>query len=216
MAVNYAFHAVMTEPLRALTVAEQLCDKGAVEIQAAGGLLFGVWRSQIGTPRDALTVMTAWLDDDAGAAKSARMIEKIPGVCGCETERLLPTTKPETTDPPRTQGIYAFRFFDVPPKNWDEFLGLCAAAWPGWEAAYDSKIIGLWYREQPDRGSIRSLLLSRRPSLAMWERTKKPESDAEIDVRAKMGHRYDLCTATSVYTTTLFSTADGDESDKWP
>jgi len=216
MAVNYAYHTVTTEPLQALMIAEQLRDSSAGQIEAAGGILFGVWRSQIGRPRDELTVMTAWPNDDDAAATSARMFESIDGVVGCETERLLPTLKPETTTPPRKQGIYAFRWFDVPGANWIEFLDLCAAAWPGWEAAYESKIIGLWCHEPSDRDSIRSLLLSRRPSLAMWERTKKPESEEEIEVRAKMGRRYDLCTWTSVYTTTLVSTAESGNSDNWP
>ena len=214
MADNYAFHTVMTEPLQALKVARELCESGAAQIEAAGGVLFGVWRSQIGLPRDTLTVMTAWPNGDSAAAVDT--IKGTHGVTGCETEQLLPTLKPEQATPPGRQGIYAFRWFDVPKENWDEFLDLCSAAWPGWEAAYDSKIIGLWRREPSDPDLIRSLLLSRRPSLAMWERTKRPESEEEIEVRAKMGRRYDLCTWTSVYTTTLVSTSDRDDSDKWP
>lgn len=215
MALNYIYHTVTTEPLQALKVAEQLRDS-AGQIEAAGGILFGIWRSQIGRPRDELTVMTAWPNDDDTAATSAHMIKSIHDVCDCESERLLPTLKPETTTPPRKQGIYAFRWFDVPTENWDTFLDLCAAAWPGWEEAYASDIIGLWRHEQSDHDSVRTLLLSRRPSLAMWERTKKPESEEEIEVRKKMGNRYDLCTWTSVYTTTLVSTAENGNSDNWP
>lgn len=215
MATHYIYHTVTTEPLQALTVAERLRDGGAERIEPAGGILFGVWRSQIGRPRDELTVMTAWPEDTDAAAASARIIESLEDVRGCETERLLPTLKPETSVPPRKQGIYAFRWFDVPEANWDEFLDLCAAAWPGWEAAYASDIVGLW-RDAPGGDPVRSLLLSRRPSLAMWERTKNPETEDELDVRKKMGRRYDLCTWTSVYTTTLIGAAESGRSDNWP
>ena len=37
-----------------------------------------------------------------------------------------------------------FRWFVTPASNWQEFLDLCAQAWPGFESAYDSQVIGLW------------------------------------------------------------------------
>src|SRR3712207_9216515 len=91
---------------------------------------------------------------------------------------------------------YAFRLFVTPEEDWREFLDLCAQAWPGFEAAYDSQVIGLWRcsgdstegeSDEPTgavaASSIRSLLLTRTPDLAMWERSKLPQGSAEAAVR---------------------------------
>ena len=47
-------------------------------------------------------------------------------------------------------------------------------------------------------GGKRSLLLTRRPNLAMWERSKLPEGKAEAKVRDMLSRRYDLCDWTVV------------------
>jgi hypothetical protein len=132
-----------------------------------------------------------------------------------EQERMLPTLRPTATDAPRRQGSYAFRWFKTHKGHWQEFLDLCATAWPGFEAAYDSQIIGLW-RSLQDEGDLRcSLLLTRRPNLAMWERSKIPEGDDEAEVRRKLSRRYDLCDWTCVYTTTLLTAEDRDDLVRW-
>ena len=61
----------------------------------------------------------------------------------------------------------------------------------------------------------RSLLMTRRPSLAMWERSKIPEGDAEAEVRRKLSRRYDICDWTCVYTTTLLTAADTQDEVRW-
>ena len=114
-------------------------------------------------------------------------------------------TSPDAT-PPERQGNYAFRYFTTPQQNFEEFLALCEAAWPGFEAAYDSQVIGLWrFADATAEGSIDTLLLTRRPDLAMWERSKLPADAAEQEVRDKLSRRYDLCDATWVVTTTLIT-----------
>ena len=60
-----------------------------------------------------------------------------------------------------------------------------------------------------------TLLLTRRPNLAMWERSKLPEGDAEADVRAKLSRRYDLCDDTDVFTTTLLTATDRADAARW-
>ncbi len=62
---------------------------------------------------------------------------------------------------------------------------------------------------------VRSLLLTRRPSLAMWERSKLPEGAAEAEVRRKLSRRYDLCDWTVVYTTTLLTATDAEDTARW-
>jgi hypothetical protein len=117
--------------------------------------------------------------------------------------------------PPRRQGNYAFRWFEVRLENWDEFLALCEAAWPGFEAAYDSQVIGLWRVIDGEGDTVRSLLLTRRPDLAMWERSKIPADEAEAEVRRTLSRRYDLAEWTRVYTTTLLTAEDRRDTVRW-
>jgi len=73
----------------------------------------------------------------------------------------------------------------------------------------------LWRVEGSDDGPIRTLLMTRRPDLAMWERSKLPQNDAEAEVRAKLSRRYDLCDWTTVYTTTLITAEDAKDEARW-
>ena len=212
----YVYHKVTAEPRQWQAVADQLIATAADRIKSANGLLFGIWRSQIGRPRDELTVLTVWSDSKAAAEASDVLLQDVRLIRNGESERLMPTLKPDKAIPPRRHGIYAFRWFETPTRNWEEFLDLCAAAWPGWESAYDSEVVGLWRRHPNDGKMVHSLLLSRRPSLAMWERTKNPHTEDEMEVRRIMGRRYDLCDGTCVYTTTLVTTEDPNDKDPWP
>ncbi|MGK3893894.1 hypothetical protein, partial [Enterococcus faecium] len=55
------------------------------------------------------------------------------------------------------------------------------------------------------QGGVRSLLLTRRPDLAMWERSKLPADEKEAKVRDALSRRYDLCDWTVVSTATLLT-----------
>jgi hypothetical protein len=137
---------------------------------------------------------------------------------------MAPTLRPADHQPPARQGNYAFRWFVTPYGDWQEFLDLCAQAWPGFESAYDSQVVGLWRctgdtyghaSDAPTGTDVRSLLLTRRPNLAMWERSKLPQGAAETEVRNTLSRRYDLCTWTVVYTTTLLTAADSADEARW-
>jgi hypothetical protein len=62
---------------------------------------------------------------------------------------------------------------------------------------------------------VHSLLLTRRPDLAMWERSKLPQGEAEGKVREALSRRYDLCTWTVVNTTTLLTATDATDRARW-
>ena len=62
---------------------------------------------------------------------------------------------------------------------------------------------------------MRSLLLTRRPNLAMWERSKLPQGAAEAEVRDALSRRYDLCDWTVVSTSTLLTAADHADTARW-
>jgi hypothetical protein len=172
--------------------------------------------------------ISAWPQGVTAAAAESALLGAGDDIRAVTSETLTPTLRPTDTVPPIRQGNYAFRWFAVPEPNWPEFLDLCAAAWPGFEGAYDSQVIGLWQASGdrtgtgPDEvtgvglhGGVRSLLLTRRPNLAMWERSKLPEGAAEAAVRDKLSRRYDLCDWTVVSTATLLTAVDRADTARW-
>ena len=185
----YVHHRITTEPRQFQNVADACRRSGATSIAEAGGLLYGIWRSQIGRPRDELTVMTVWPDDEVTTTASEAFLTTIPSIRHNQSERMTPTLRPKKTDPPRRQGLYAFRWFETPADHWPEFLDLCTEAWQVFEAAYDSQVIGLWRSLEVEDHLRRSLLLTRRPNLAMWERSKIPGTEAEAEMRRKLSRR---------------------------
>ena len=110
----------------------------------SGGAIYGLWRSQIGRPRDELQAMTVWSSKVTATEAERALLNSGSDVRFVRSESLIPTLRPTEAVPPQRQGNYAFRWFATPAPNWLEFLDLCAAAWPGFEAAYDSQVIGLW------------------------------------------------------------------------
>jgi hypothetical protein len=224
---TYFHHRITGAPRRWQSVGAALAQQGRVLAQQ-GGALYGAWRSQIGRPRDEVTAITAWSGQPDAAAAEAALLDGVPDVAAVATLGLAATLRPTDTAPPLRQGNYAFRWFLTPETDWSEFLRLCAEAWPGFEAAYDSQVVGLWRgtgahtgpSEDPvtgptAAGDVRSLLLTRRPSLAMWERSKLPQGSAETAVRETLSRRYDLCTWTAVHTTTLLTATDSEDQARW-
>jgi len=207
----YVHHAIRCAPRAWAAAARNLCD---IDWARHGGALYGVWRSQIGRPRDELNAMTVWTAD-ADLAAITTLIKPVSEVHGCASEPLRATLRPASPAPPRRQGNYAFRWFELADRHWEEFLSLCASAWPGFESAYDSQVIGLWRCIKDEPGRVRALLLTRRPDLAMWERSKIPAGAAESEVRNQLSRRYDLCDDTWVYTTTLLTAADRVDEARW-
>ncbi|MBL8384060.1 MAG: hypothetical protein JNM90_13335 [Burkholderiales bacterium] len=207
----YLHHAITCAPRSHAAVARQLL---AIDWDRAGGALYGAWRAQIGRPRDEITAISVWpAGTDPQAADAP--LRDIADIRATVSEPMSATLRPLAPTPPRRQGNYAFRWFELAAAHWDEFLALCAAAWPGFEAAYDSQVIGLWRCTRSDPARVRALLLTRRPDLAMWERSKIPADDAERAVRDRLSRRYDLCDDTWVHTTTLLSAEDRPDTVRW-
>lgn len=219
----FVHHRIEAAPRAWAAVAQRLT-------QAAlnGGTLYGAWRSQIGRPRDEIQAMTLWPDETTAKEAEQALLAGAADVHHVTSQALVPTLRPTDATPPTRQGNYAFRWFATPQPHWPEFLDLCAGAWPGFEAAYDSQVVGLWQATgdrtgtHPDEATgaglhagVRSLLLTRRPDLAMWERSKLPAGAAEAAVRDKLSRRYDLCDWTVVSTSTLLTATDSQDTARW-
>ncbi len=224
---TYTHHRIACAPRRWRETADMLA-RNAAALASAGGALYGLWRSQIGRPRDEVVAITAWSSDIAAGTAEALLLGTHEGIEAASSLAMHPTLRPQHATPPERQGNYAFRWFVTPEQHWEAFLALCAEGWPGFEAAYDSQVIGLWRCTQ-DRtgaagadflppvppGAIASLLLTRRPDLAMWERSKLPQGESETAVRDALSRRYDLCDWTAVCTTTLLTATDRADLARW-
>ena len=224
----FVHHRIEAAPRTWQALADRLAGDGARRLAEAGGSLYGIWRSQIGRPRDELQAISVWPTAITAAAAERALLAQDPDVRAAHSETMAPTLRPTDTAPLTRQGNYAFRWFATPEAHWPEFLDLCAAAWPGFESAYDSQVVGLWQATGDRTGKaddeasgagrfdgVRSLLLTRRPNLAMWERSKLPEGAAEAQVRDKLSRRYDLCDWTVVSTATLLTAADRQDTARW-
>jgi hypothetical protein len=80
-------------------VADRLVLGGAQRVTAAGGALYGLWRSQIGRPRDEIQAMTMWPGAvRAGEAERLLLLGEAD-IWTRRSEVLLPTLRPTDTAP---------------------------------------------------------------------------------------------------------------------
>src|SRR3546814_5012866 len=92
----YVQHRVEIGPRCWQAAAEAIRDAGDRRIGAAQGALYGVWRNQIGRPRDELTAITAWSDAASGAAGAERaLLTGLADVRACESVAMTPTLRSE-------------------------------------------------------------------------------------------------------------------------
>ena len=213
---HYLHHRIDCEPLAWNAVAKALAAK-APAIEAANGLLYGVWRSQIGQPRDTLNAITAWHE-------SRQRLGRFHGPVQGDRRRSRARRHGDDTDAASGERHAAatpgqFRVSMV--RDADAELAGISRSLRGQRGrasnpSYDSQVIGLWKVEDiPQPDVVRSLLMTRRPDLAMWERSKIPQGEKETAVREALSRRYDLCSSTYVYTTTLLTAEDREDTARW-
>lgn len=179
---RYEYRPLRIERAAWPRVAQAVHGAVAEAVQNAGGTIFGLWRGEIGWWSDEGALLTAW---PAGTDPVHEATDGIAGVVESSIERLEATVRPETPEPPTEDGVYAHRWFEFDPDDWDEFLELSQGAWPDFEGAHDgTRVIGL-FRSLDD--SSRALLLTRYASLAMWERSRpyNPNPAAGLDEARK-------------------------------
>ena len=104
-----------------------------------GTKLYGIWRSQIGLPRDTLTVISLWPNAELANKTTEKLFKSIRTIDSIEKDFMVPTVRPTSDKSPMKQGNYAFRWFETPRQNFDEFLQLCIEAWPDFEKTMTRK-----------------------------------------------------------------------------
>ena len=178
--------------------AMHLRGSGVQAIRAAGGEPIGVFSPLLGWSSQQLAVLVRWhgVTPRRGAAIGA--LASHPAVVRIDRHRLAATSKPGSTDLPRTTGIYTHRWFEVKDANVAEFVGLSASAWPAFERDFATAVFGLFRAERKvdDRGrSITRLLLNTwYESHAVWEASRRPDPE----VAALFERRENLTLATRV------------------
>ena len=90
--------------------------------------LYGIWRSQIGLPRDTLTVISLWPHAELANKTTDELFKSIKTIVSIEKDFMVPSVRPTSDEPPTKQGNYAFRWFDTPKENFEEFIQLCVLA----------------------------------------------------------------------------------------
>ena len=215
MHVHYTHCRVECEPKAWLNVSNKIRELEFFSDVNHQDFLYGIWRSQIGLPRDTLTVILAGMGTAADAERCGQTIGQLDNVRQVTVDVMTATLRPQSPEPPTRQGNYAFRWFETPSEHYPEFLDLCESAWPSFESSFDSQVIGLWRLPQKACGQITSLLLTRRPDLSVWEKSKQPSTPEEVETRKKLSRRYDLCDWTVVYTTTLLTATDREDGTRW-
>jgi hypothetical protein len=196
MSTAYVYKRLLFERTVPLSTRPLIAD----QISAAGSTLFGLFQGVIGLPsNEVIAVATAAADDALLRAQD------IPGLLAVDAVSITATVRPRDPAPLQAPGIYAHRWFHIGARHWPRFLELSEAAWPAFERAFASEIVGLWKQDvEPDASLV--LLMTRYPDLATWERSRAgAASDAEQHMRQHFRERQGMVTWTSVVATRLFA-----------
>lgn len=119
--------------------------------------------------------MTTW---PQRSAPDQTVADGIASVLELGTERLVATVRPADPEAPVDVGIYAHRWFETTDEHWPEFIDLSQAAWPDFEGAFPGvRVVGLWRSLAVDSPVVRALLITRYPTLAVWERSRPYEAE---------------------------------------
>ena len=90
----YVHHRIEAAPRQWQAVADALRAHAEERLGGAGGSLYGIWRSQIGRPRDELTAVTVWPDEDTARRSGTALCHGLSDVRNHEAAPMSPTLRP--------------------------------------------------------------------------------------------------------------------------
>ncbi len=166
-----------------------------------GGQLYGAFAPQFGLASNQLVLMTCWDRREGVERTIEETLSAVEGVIGVAHHLVVPTARPETSEPPRRKGIYVHRWFDVEPRHVDEIVELSSVAWETFEKTFEVEVVG-FFRTLDDGADVTQLmLLNWYPSLAAWEASRNFEADPAS--RTRFARRAELTMGTRAITTQL-------------
>lgn len=192
------------------TVVPSVLGARAAAVEAAGGIFYGLFTGQIGLGANEGLVMTAWTELARLEECAALATDGVEEILSYEPERFAATVRPTAPLPPKEPGVYAHRSFEIQERDWPEFVALSEGAWPAFERANDSEILGFWRSLDVEAPRARVRLLTRYPSLAVWELSRggRPDSKTDPQTIERFIRRHELTDATVVVTTQLARVSD--------
>jgi hypothetical protein len=184
---TYDYLTIRVDTAAVPDVRRHVLTEGRARVEAAGGVLVGVWvgGTGIGWSSEELVVMAGWT---ARPGDAAALFAGAPGVSAVAAERLAATARPAEPAVLAPGGVVAHRWFELDVDDWDEFLRLSVEAWPTFESLYETEILG-FFRAPDAGGTARVLLLTRYSSLAEWERSRQATRATE-GAGAEAGRRF--------------------------
>jgi len=154
-------------------VAKAVYGTESAQVREVGASIYGMWRGVIGAGSDEGVLMSAWPGLETLAQHGAATLGNIEGVIEhSHFARVTATVRPPDATPPNEPGVYAHRWFSLQEVNWPEFLQLSEMRiWPYIEG-FDCRIVGLWRNVDVDPPAARALLITRYPSMTVWDQTR--------------------------------------------
>ena len=104
MSPIYVHHELSCAPRHWSDVAEQVQNSSHFKNSDGHASLYGIWRSQIGLPRDVLTMISVWSDINTASLRSDNILSGLKLIKSHTTKLLAPTLRPKTSEPPVKQG----------------------------------------------------------------------------------------------------------------
>jgi len=191
MGLRFDHVLLRVSPPDAARVRDAVADKAWIVAGGAGG---------IGWESDQLALIVAGPDgtaeppDVAGLTGGSGQVEQV--------HKLRSTARPTDVDPPKPgSGVLALRWFELAAADWDEFVELSVTAWPGFEASYDARILGLFRSLDAREPDASALLVTWYASLAAWEQSRgtvRASAGAEAEAGRKFLRRHELTHRTIV------------------